>query len=255
MLTAESPKGDRGLPCSAAAAGSGVCGFQDFFRNPPGFRNVPGFLYSQPNFRLSIPGELLQDQSLIAVQDHAHGPGIDEEQKRIALEIPDPLHIGGTHDLHGIDVLIDDPADVLVRQGLQDDVHVVFALQAEFQYIELQHADDACNDLLHTGIVLLEYLDSALLSDLGDALDELIPLHGIHLPDPGKVLGSEGRDAFIAEILFGGADRVADGIDAGIEHAHDVARVGLGQDLAVAGHQLLGLGQALGRHIYRNRSA
>ena len=134
---------------------------------------------------------------------------------------------------------------MLVRQGLQDDVHVVFALQAEFQYIELQHADDACDDLLHTGIVLLEDLDGALLGDLGDALDELIPLHGIYLPDPGKVLGGESRDAFIAEVLFGGADRVADGIDAGIEHAHDVARVGLGQDLAVAGHQLLGLGQAL----------
>ena len=59
------------------------------------------------------------------------------------------------------------------------------------------------------------------------------------------MLGSEGRDAFVAEVLFGQAEGVADGVEAGIEDAYDIARKGFVEDLAVAGHELLGLGQAL----------
>jgi len=134
---------------------------------------------------------------------------------------------------------------MLVGESLQQDLHIVFTFQPEFQDIELQHADDPADDLLHTGVVLLEDLDGAFLGDLGDTLDKLVPLHGVHLADTREVLRRECRDPLITESLFRHAEGVADRIEAGVKHTDDVSGIGLLQDLSVAGHQLLGLGKAL----------
>ena len=123
--------------------------------------------------RPSVPlvaGEVLEFEAFIAVEDHADGPGVDEEQEGVALEVADALHVGGAGDLHGVDVAVDDPADVFVRQGLEDDVNVVFALEAEFEDVKLEHADNAAYDLFHAGVVFLEDLDGTFLGDLADAL-------------------------------------------------------------------------------------
>ena len=44
--------------------------------------------------------------------------------------------------------------------------------------------------------------------------------------------------------LPGGAEGVADGEDAGVEHADDIPGIGLLDDLALGGHELLGAGEA-----------
>ena len=58
------------------------------------------------------------------------------------------------------------------------------------------------------------------------------------------MLRSKGGDGVELELLAGGAQGVADGEDAGIKHADDVAGVGLLDDLTLGGHQLLRPGQA-----------
>ena len=87
----------------------------------------------------------------------------------------------------------------------------------------------------------MEDLDGALLRDLGDALDKLLALHGVHLRDDGEMLRCKRRDALEAHVHFGLADRVADGEDARVEHADDVAGVGLVDDRALLRHELLRL--------------
>ena len=77
---------------------------------------------------LLVSGEVLEFEAFVAVEDHADRPGIDEEEKGVALEVADALHVGGAGDLHGVDVAVDDPADVLVREGIQEDLDVIFVL-------------------------------------------------------------------------------------------------------------------------------
>ena len=110
--------------------------------------------------------------------------------------------------------------------------------------VELQRADDADDDLLHAGIRHLEDLDGALLRDLLRSLEELLALHGVFGADSGKVLRREGRDAAEFELFARHGDGVADGENAGVEHADDIARVGLVDDLTLGGHELLRLRQA-----------
>ena len=62
-------------------------------------------------------GEL---QARVPVESHAHAPGIYPEKQRSALEIRYLLHIGGAYQLVQIDLFVLDPADVLVRQVLQE---------------------------------------------------------------------------------------------------------------------------------------
>ena len=59
------------------------------------------------------------------------------------------------------------------------------------------------------------------------------------------MFGCESGNTLITEILFRQAECIADRIEARVEHADDVPRVCLLEDLAVAGHQLLRLGQPL----------
>ena len=74
------------------------------------------------------------------------------------------------------------------------DLYIVFIFQTVLQYVELQHADHADDDLLHTGVELLEDLDRTFLGDLADPLDELLALHRVHLTHPREMLRREGRN-------------------------------------------------------------
>ena len=108
---------------------------------------------------------------------------------------------------------------------------------------QLQHADDADHDFFHTAAHFAEDLDSALLSDLLHAFHELLALHGVLLLDAGKVFGGEGGDAGELDLLLAGTQGVADGEDARVEQADDVACVGFIDDGAVLRHQLGAGGQ------------
>ena len=59
-----------------------------------------------------------------------------------------------------------------------------------------------------------------------------------------KCSGREGRDALESHAHAGFAYRVADGEDAGVEHADDVPGVGLVDDRALLRHELLRLRKA-----------
>ena len=58
------------------------------------------------------------------------------------------------------------------------------------------------------------------------------------------MLRRKGRNSGKFEFLARHGDRIADGEDAGIEHADDIAGVGLVDDFALLRHELLRLGQA-----------
>ena len=163
-----------------------------------------------------------------------------EQQELVLFEICYDLGVRGEIERLEIDVG-GDPADELVRRALHDDLDVIFILKAVFEDVELQHADNADDDLLHTGLGLMEDLDSALLRDLVHALDELLALHGILLADKGEVLGSKGRDALERELVSGSDDGVADGEHTGVEYADDIPGEGFVYDLALLSHDLLGL--------------
>ena len=167
-----------------------------------------------------------------------------KEQQRLVLQVLHELHIRGTLDVLHIHLgPVLDPADVLIRQHLHADIHIILILQAIGQYLKLQDTHNAHDDLLHTGMVLLEDLDGTLLGNLGDALQELLPLHGIDLPHPGEVLRCEGRDTLKAELLVGKLQGVADGEDARIKDTDDVSGIGLVHDLPLICHHLGGLGK------------
>ena len=125
------------------------------------------------SFRISITSKLRQHQSLITVQGHADTPGIDEQQQRISLHILDLLHIRSTGQFRQVDlVFIFNPADMLVRQILQTNFHIIFVFQTVFQHIELQYTYHTYDNFFQTGIELLEDLDGTLLGDLLHTLDE-----------------------------------------------------------------------------------
>ena len=63
------------------------------------------------------------------------------------------------------------------------DVDVVLILEPVLQHLELQHADHAHDDALHTGTQLAEDLDSSLLGKLLHALDELLAQNLLVLQD------------------------------------------------------------------------
>ena len=132
---------------------------------------------------------------------------------------------------------------MLVRQTAHAKLNAVLAFHAVGKHVELQCADHADHDVLKAGIRQPEDLDRALLCDLLDALDELLALHRILGGDGHEVLRLKGRDTGISELFARHGDRVADGEDAGVEHADDVAGVGFVHDLALGRHHGLRLGK------------
>ena len=138
-------------------------------------------------------------------------------------------------------VLVHNPADVLIGQYIQADIHVVLVFQTEFQNVKLKDAYNAHDDFLHAAAVFLENLYGSLLCDLLNSLYKLFPFHGIQKRHTGKMLRRKGRDSLKAEFLSGGAYGVADGKEPGIENADDIAGICLRYHVSVVGHHLLGL--------------
>ena len=116
-------------------------------------------------------------------------------------------------------------------------------VQPIFQHVELQYAHHADNDLLHTGIVLLEDLNRAFLGDLFDPFHKLFSFHGVHLTHPGEMFRRESRDAFILDPAPRHAHRISYRKYTRIKKSDNVSRIGLFHNLAVLGHHLLRLGQ------------
>ena len=132
---------------------------------------------------------------------------------------------------------------MLIRQVLADDLDVILVLQSVLEHLKLQHADNADDNRFHTGIRLAEDLDSALLCDLLDTLDELLALERILLTDNGKQLGCERRDAGEHALMLGIAHGITDGEHARIENTDNIARIRLIDNGAVLCHQLLRCGK------------
>ena len=127
------------------------------------------------------------------------------------------------------------------------DVNAVLVLEAVFQHLKLQNADNADHHALHTATGLKEDLDRALLGDLLHAFGKLLALHGVLLLNDGKMLGRKGGDLVETQTLDGRiGNGVADREDAGVKHADDIPCVGGVHHLARLGHHLLGLGEAEG---------
>ena len=94
-------------------------------------------------YLLLISGEFLQLQSLVAIQNHLRAPCIHKQEKRLILHILDELHVRGSDNLLHVRSALRDPANVLIRQHLQTDVHVVFILKPELQNVKLKNTDNA----------------------------------------------------------------------------------------------------------------
>ena len=133
---------------------------------------------------------------------------------------------------------------MLVRQFIQTNLYVVFIFQTVFQYIKLQDADDANDDFFHTGIQLLENLDSTFLCNLVDTFDKLFSLHGIHLGNSGKMLRCESWNSLVSKFFARSAQRISDGENAWVEHTDNVTGICLIDNMAGFCHHLLRLGEA-----------
>ena len=89
------------------------------------------------------PAKLGKLQSFISLQCHPDAPFVYKQEQWSFFQIFDLLHIGCTGQTIHIDFLIFDPADMLIRQRFQNDIHTVLIFQTVFQHIELQDADSS----------------------------------------------------------------------------------------------------------------
>ena len=114
-----------------------------------------------------VPAEFRQLQFLIPLEYHTDGPLVCKQQQRTILQILYDLHVGGSLDMIDVDLgVVLHPADITIWQLIELDLNIVLVLQTEAQYLKLENADHADDDLFHTGIVLLEDLDRTFLCDL-----------------------------------------------------------------------------------------
>lgn len=188
-------------------------------------------------------GYLAETESLVPLEYGLDAPRVGEQKQRVVLKIFDPFRVRGDGQAVYVDVLIFDPAHMLIWQLFHADFHIVFVLQPVLQYFKLEDADDADDDLLHTGIEFLEDLNGAFERDLRDPLHKLLALHRIDLAHAREMLGRERRDAGVADVCSGCAQRVADGKDTGVENADDVSGIRLFYVFALLRHHLLRLGE------------
>ena len=166
-----------------------------------------------------------------------------KQKQWVSLEIFYFLRIRSDREGIYIDILILDPAHMLIGKLIHADFYIIFILQAVLQNLKLEDAHYTHDNFFHSGIKFLEDLNGTLQSDLGDSLHKLFPLHGIHLADPGEVLWGKGRYACIADIFPGFAQCIADGKDPRIKNTDDISCIGLFHMFALLRHHLLGLCQ------------
>ena len=171
----------------------------------------------------------------------ADAPFVGEEQQIAVLHILNLLGVGGQVQLFQVDIRIVNPPDVLIGEVLHANLHIVFVLHPVFEHVKLQGAHHAHNDLFQAAAHVVENLDSALLGNLGDALDKLLALHGVLLLDPAEKFRGKGGDALELHFHARGAHGVANGENARVKHADNVPGIGLLDDFPALGHHLLGL--------------
>ena len=173
----------------------------------------------------------------------AHGPLAAEGHQQAIPEILQNGGAGAQHKVLRRAGAVGDEPQMVVGQAGHIQVHAVFVLHAVFEHVELQCADDAYDHFLQARTGNFEDLDGTLLGDLLRALDELLALHGVLGGHPHEVLRLEGGDAGVFELLAGNGNGVADGEQARVEHADNVAGVGLFHNFPLGGHHLLRLAQ------------
>ena len=141
--------------------------------------------------------------------------------------------------IHVVPVL--DPADIFIWKHFKPDVHVVLIFNPELEHIKLKDADDAHDDLLHSAVNLLEYLNCSFLCNLTDSLHKLLPLHRVNQCNPCEMFRRKGRNSLKTEFLARRAHRISDREDTRVKNTDDVARIRLIHDMPVIRHHLLRL--------------
>jgi len=192
------------------------------------------------SLKFILSAELRELETFVVLQCPTDAPLIGEEQQESAFDILDLLCVGGEVELLQVNIRSVDPTDEAVRKGLHSQLNIVLILHSVLKDVELKSTDNAHNDLLHTGSNFLEDLDSTFLSDLGNALDELLSLHGVLLLNTAEEFRSEGWNT-LKLYLFAAAYCVADGEDARVKDTDDIAGVGFLDYLAALSHHLLWL--------------
>ena len=76
--------------------------------------------------------ELRQLQPAVVLGGPVDAPGAPEEQQVVALQILNAARVAGQVERAGIQCfrIIENPAQMLIRQGLHPDIHVIFIAQA-----------------------------------------------------------------------------------------------------------------------------
>ena len=133
---------------------------------------------------------------------------------------------------------------MLIWKCFKADIYIILILQTIFQDIKLKDTYNAHDDLFHTGIKLLEYLDRTFLSDLVDTFYKLFSLHGIDLTYTCKMLRCESRDSFKSKFLSRRTDRISNGKDTRIKDTDDISCISLVHNMAGFRHHLLRLKKA-----------
>ena len=134
------------------------------------------------------------------------------------------------------------PARRGVGERIEPHVHIVFVFEAVLHDFKLQLADGADDERLHD-VRLFVDLDGAFLGELGDAAEELFPLHGGNGREAGEEFRREDGEIRIRARIFLVADRVAHAELARVEKADDVARIGFLHDGALRREKLLRHGE------------
>ena len=199
---------------------------------------------------MSVSVELCKLKAGILVESPLDVPLACEYQQIVALDVLNKLSVRSEYQLLKLVktafkvLLAGYPTDMLVWKSLADDVNVVLVFETVLKDLKLQYADNAYDNFLEAALRLGEYLDRTFLRDLGRTLYELLALKRVLLADTREMLRRKGRDAFELNLFLRGAYRVSDGENTRIEHAHDIAGISFGNDLALARHHLLRLGKA-----------
>ena len=119
----------------------------------------------------------------VFVHRPVHVPHAGEQQQVASTVILNNLAVRGDFQLIRLNFLVFNPAQVLVRQALHDDIYALFVLQTVFEHVQLKGADNADNDLFHAGVRLLENLDGTFLCNLCYSFYKLLIMRLINSSD------------------------------------------------------------------------
>ena len=81
------------------------------------------------------------------------------------------------------------------------------------------------------------------MGNLLHSLDKLLALHGINLRNPREVFGGKCRNTLISKGRFCSGDGIANGENARVKQADDIARIGFIHNFTLGSHHLRRLRQ------------